>query len=188
MTSQDDPDARRAALAAKRDALYAQQAERTARQRHAEDVANFHRYHGAALEAAGARFELLWDTDTRRGPLTLYPIGFASVNWEFVPHAVVEHGATQAHLAELLASALHALRVTPSTTVIVDWCVSRMPRVALSSADACTHALALLRGGSDTWVYAEDATWLVEVHHDDRVTHADRPGLPGHAGDGWRRG
>ena len=102
MSHQDDPDARRAALAAKRDALYAQQAERTARQQHAEKVAAFHRYHGAALEAAGVRFELLWDTDTRRGPLTLYPIGFASVNWDLVPHAVVEHGATQGHLAELL--------------------------------------------------------------------------------------
>ncbi|KGQ19274.1 hypothetical protein LF41_2920 [Lysobacter dokdonensis DS-58] len=188
MTHQDEPETRRAALAAKRDALYAQQAQRTARQRHAEEVADFHRYHGAALEAAGARFELLWDTDTRRGPLTRYPIGFASVHWSLVPHAVVEHGATQAHLAELLERALHALRVAPASTVIVDWGVSRMPRVVLSSADACTHAIALMRGGSDMWVYAEEGAWLVEVHHDDRVTYADRPGLPEHAGEGWRQG
>lgn len=184
---EEDPGARRAALAAKRDVLFARQAGREAQQQHAEDVAAFHRFHGAALEAAGARFALLWDA-ARRGPLTTYPIGFASIHWALVPHAVSAYGASPEHLKALLEGALHALRIAPETTVIVDWCRSGLPRVALPAADACTHALALMRCSSDTWVYAEGAAWVVEIHHDDRLTYADRPGLPEHAGDGWRPG
>jgi hypothetical protein len=184
---EEDTGARRTALAARRDALFARQAERDAQRKHAEEVAAFHRFHGAALEAAGARFDLRWD-DTRRGPLTTYPIGFASIQWAHVPHAVVEYGASPEHLKALLQDALHAMAIAPETTVIVDWCRSGLPRVALSAADACTHAVALMRCSSDTWVYAEDATWVVEIHHDDKLTYADRPGLPEHAGDGWRPG
>ncbi|WP_213434534.1 MULTISPECIES: hypothetical protein [Lysobacteraceae] len=182
----DDPAARRLDLAAKRDALFAQQAERAAQQRHAEEAAEFHRYHGAALEAAGVRHALHWNTEAARGPLTTYPIGFASIRWDFVPHAVRQQGESPARLKELLEEALRALDVAPTTTVIVDWCVSRRPRVALSAADACAHAIALMACASDTWVYAQGATWVVEIHHDGWVTYADRPGLPEHAGDGWR--
>ena len=171
----DDPAARRLALSAKRDALYARQAERTAQQAHAGEVAAFHRYHGAALEAAGVRHALLWDAETRRGPLATYPMGFSSIRWDRVPHAVGEHFENDARLAALFADALRALQVAPETTVIADWCRSGLPRVALSAADACAQVVALMRCASDMWVYAEDATWVVEIHHDDRLTYADRP-------------
>ncbi|QNP41708.1 hypothetical protein [Lysobacter solisilvae (ex Woo and Kim 2020)] len=187
MSSDDTSAQRHAALLAKREQLYAQQAERMAQQRHAENVAHFERYLGAALAQAGVRHELLWSTETRRGPLTRYPIGFASVRWDRVPHAVSTPGGSDAELKELFDAALAALAIAPATEVIVDWCIVGRPRVALSAADASTHAVALMRHASDMWLYADDAPWLIEVYHEGSVTYAAQPGREEDAGDGWRR-
>jgi hypothetical protein len=185
--STDDQAADRAALLAKRDRLRAQQAERMARQRHAENVARFQRYLGATLARTGVHHELLWDAALRRGPLSRYPIGFASVRWDRVPHAVGTPAGSDADLQQAFDAALGALAIAPATTVIVDWGIAGEPRVALAAADASMHALALMRHGSDMWVYAEDAPWLIEVYHEGSVTYADRPGPEEDAGDGWRR-
>lgn len=186
MATPDDSVSRRQALYARRDELRARQAEHMARQRHDAQVESFHRDHGADLLAAGARFELVWDDDTYRGPLVTYPIGFASIRWDLVPHAVSRYGGTDEALKELFDEALLALAIAPATTVVVDWCRGGFPRVALSAGDASAHAIALMRCSSDMWVYAPGASWVIEVHHDGHLTHADRPGLPEHAGDGWR--
>jgi hypothetical protein len=174
-------------LFAKRDLLRAQQAERMAQQRHAENVARFQRHLGATLAQAGVRHELLWNNAVRRGPLPRYPIGFASVRWDRVPHAVSAPGGSDEQLKQLFDAALGALAIGPATTVIVDWCIDGEPRVALSAADASTHALALMRHASDMWVYAEDAPWLIELYHEGSVTYAALPGREEDAGDGWRR-
>lgn len=187
MSTEDTPASRREALLAKREQLRAQQAQRMAAQRHADDLAAFERQLGAALAQAGTQYELLWDAGERRGPLSRYPIGFASVRWDKVPHAVGAHGATDDGQAALVERALRALAVAPASTVIVDWCRDGLPRVALPAADASRHARALLRHSCDTWIYAEDAQWLVEVYHEGQVTYADRPGAAEDAGDGWRR-
>ena len=187
MNSDDPSNDRRQALLAKRGQLYAQQAQRMAQQRQAENEASFQRHLGAALTAAGVAYELLWARDARRGPLALYPTGFASVRWDRVPHAVSEPGGTDAIHGGLLEQALLALGIAPSATVIIDWCIDGEPRVALSAADATAHALALIQHCSDTWVYADDASWLVEVYHEGSVTYASGPGRAEDAGDGWRR-
>lgn len=186
MTRPDDNGSRRQALYAKRDELRARHAERTAQQAHDAKVANFHLYVGGALEAAGVRYECLWSNDDRRGPLTTYPIGFASIHWDLVPHAVGTSGGNEAWLKDLFDEALVALAIAPGTTVIVDWCRDALPRVALSAADASAHAVDLMRGSADMWVYAPDATWMIEVYHEGKLTYADRPGLPEHAGNRWR--
>ena len=177
---------RRDALLARRDALRARQAERMAQQQHAEQIARFDRHLGAALTQAGVRHEVLWGRQVRKGPLLHYPIGFASVHWDLVPHAVSVYGGSDEALKTLLDDALRALAIAAGATVIVDWGMAGEPRLALSAADASTHAIALMRHGSDMWVYADDAAWLIEVHHEGTLTHAARPGLPEHAGDGWR--
>jgi hypothetical protein len=187
MSTDDTPADRRHALLARRDQLYAEQAQRMASRRQTENEARFQRHLGATLTRAGVRYELLWHHDVRRGPLSRYPIGFASVRWDRVPQAVSEQGGSDAAQATLLVAALLALGIAPSATVIVDWCRDDLPRVALSAADASAHALALLRHGSDTWVYADDAPWLIEVYHEGSVTYARGPGRPEDAGDGWRR-
>jgi hypothetical protein len=187
MSAEDTPAGRRQALLARREQLYAHQAEHMARQRQAEHEARFQRHLGAALAAAGVRHALLWQGDVRRGPLALYPIGFASVRWDRVPHAVTAAGGSDQALAALFEAALRALHVAPSATVIVDWCSEGLPRVALSAADAIAQALPLMWQAADMWVYAEGAPWLVEVYHEGRVTYADHPGRPEDAGDGWRR-
>ena len=187
MNTDEESARRREALLAKRDRLRADQAGRMARQQHAENVARFEQHLGAALRQAGVPHEVLWDGDTRRGPLTQYPIGFASVRWDRVPHAVSAQGASDEGLKELFDAALHALGLSPTATVIVDWARGDMPRVALSAAHASTRALTLMRQSSDMWVYAEDASWLIEIYHEGSVTYADRPGQAEDAGDGWRR-
>src|SRR5688500_2489687 len=101
MNSDDTPAHRRKVLLARREQLRAQQAERLAQQRQADNAVRFQRHLGAALEQAGVRHELLWDTGVRRGPLTRYPIGFASVRWDRVPHAVTTQGGTDAIAKEL---------------------------------------------------------------------------------------
>ncbi|WP_372016431.1 hypothetical protein [Pseudoxanthomonas sp. 10H] len=186
MNSGDTPADRRQALLAKRGQLHAQQAERMAQQRHAGNVARFERYLGAELARAGVAHEALWDRGVRPGPLARYPIGFASVRWDRVPDAVSVQGGSDALLKALLDAALHALAVAPASTVIVDWGIADSPRLALAAADVSTHGLALMRHGSDMWVYAADADWLVEVYHEGTVTHAARPGREEDAGDGWR--
>ena len=183
-TDDDDSAKRRDALRAKRDRLYAEQAERTAQQRHAQDEARFQRYLGDPLQHAGIAYEVLWDDTHRRGPLTQYPIGFASVRWDRVPHAVSVQCGSDEDAKDAFGQALHALHIAPSTTVIVDWAIGGEPRLALSAADAATHALALIRHAADTWVYAEGATWLIEVYHEGSVTYAERPGDAEDAGDG----
>lgn len=185
--STDDAPSRRDTLFAKRERLRAEQAERMAEQRHAENVARFQRYLGAALEQAGVAHAVLWDEDTWRGPLSQYPIGFASVRWDRVPHAVSAQGGSDEELKELFDDALLALGLAPTATVIVDWARTGEPRLALSAADVSIHALALMRHSSDMWVYAEGAAWLIEIYHEGSVTYADRPGRPEDAGDGWRR-
>jgi hypothetical protein len=187
MTIDEESARRREELLAKRDRLRADQAGRMARQQHAEKAARFEQHLGAALRQAGVRHEVLWDGDARRGPLTQYPIGFASVRWDRVPHAVSARGASDEELKELFDVALQALGLAPTATVIVDWARGDMPRVALSVADSSTHALTLIRQASDMWVYADDAPWLIEVYHEGSVTYADRPGQAEDAGDGWRR-
>lgn len=186
MTTEDKPADRREALRAKRKILLAQQAERMAQARHAENAARFHRYLGTALERAGVHHELLWRDDMRRSPLAAYPIGFASIRWDHVPHAVSAHGGSEEDMKILFAEALRVLGVGPHTQVIVDWCIDGEPRVALAAGDASAHAIALMRHASDMWVYAEAAPWVIEIHHDGTLTFAERPGLPEHAGDGWR--
>lgn len=187
MSSDDTPADRRAILLAKRDVLRAQQAERMAQRQRAENAARFQRHLGAMLQQANVRHEVLWDADAHRGPLTLYPIGFASVRWERVPHAVSAYSGSDEDSRGLLVEALRALALTATDTVIVDWAIQGVPRVALCVADAITHALALIQHSSDMWVYADDTTWLIEVYHEGRVTYAQRPGRPEDAGDGWRR-
>lgn len=187
MSTDEESARRREALFARRDRLRAEQAERMAQQRHAENVARFQRHLGAALQRAGVPHELLWDAAARRGPLAQYPIGFASVRWDRVPHAVSAQRGSDEGLKELFDEALRALGLAPAATVIVDWAREGVPRVALSVADASTHALALMRHACDMWVYAEDAPWLIEVYHEGSVTYADRPGRAEDAGDGWRR-
>jgi hypothetical protein len=185
MSSEAEP--RRRALHAKREALRAQQAGRMAQQQRAQEMAAFQRHTGGALQAAGVHCELLWPEDTgRRGPLPTYPIGLASIHWPLVPAAVSAYGGTGNALKALFDEALRALQIAPATTVIADWCIGGMPRVALSAADASTHAIALMHASSDLWVYAADATWVIEVYHEGTLTYADRPGSPEHAGDGWR--
>lgn len=188
MTAEKTPAERREALRAKRETLRAQQAERMVQARHAEDAARFQRYLGAALEQAGVRHELLWRDDTRKGLLTTYPIGFASIRWDLVPHAVSTHGGTDEGMKALFDEALRALGIASHTPVIIDWCIQGLPRVVLSAGDASTHAVTLMRHSSDTWVYAEAeaAPWVIEIYHEGVLTYADRPGLPEHAGDGWR--
>lgn len=186
-TDDDTRDARRAALYAKREQLRAGQAARMAQQEQAGHVANFEHWLGAALDQAGVRHEVLWDDGVRLGPLTLYPIGFASVQWDRVPHAVAEEGYTDAGQKRLLDEALRALALAPTATVIVDWAEHGKPRLALAVADVSAHGLMLIQHGHDMWVYADDAAWLIEVYHEGAVTYADRPGRPEHAGDGWRR-
>lgn len=186
MTTDDTPADRREALLAKRDALREQQAQRMAQQRHAENAAHFHRHLGAMLEQARVPHELLWRKDTRKGPLTTYPIGFASIRWDRVPHAVGTYGGTDEQMKVLFDEALRALRIAPDTTVIIDWCIDGLPRVALSARDASTHAIALMRHSSDMWVYAEDAPWVIEAYHEGMLTYAQGPGRPEDAGDGWR--
>lgn len=186
MSTHDIPADRHQELLAKREQLRAAQAERTAQREQADKEARFARHLGAALAAAGVRHELLWQRDVRRGPLTSYPIGLASVRWDRVPHAVTREGGYDEGQKALLVAALLALRIAPSAQVIVDWCVDSEPRVVLSAADAATQALALIRNGADTWVYAEDAPWLIEVYHEGSVTYASGPGRPEDAGDGWR--
>jgi hypothetical protein len=187
MSTDDPPADRRETLFAKREQLRATQAERMAQRRQADIEARFARYLGAALAAAGVRHELLWQRDTRRGPLASYPIGFASVRWDRVPHAVTGEGGHGEGQAALFGAALLALGIAPSTSVIVDWGVDGQPRVVLSAADASTHALALMRNGADMWVYADDAPWLIEIYHEGSVTYASGPGQPEDAGDGWRQ-
>lgn len=186
MTTDDTPAHRREALRAKREALRARQAERMAQQRHAENAARFHRRLGTALAQAGVPHELLWRDDTRKGPLATYPIGFASIRWDRVPHAVGAYGGSDEQLKVLFDEALRAMAIAPDTTVIVDWCVDGLPRVALSASDASIHAIDLMRCSSDMWVYAEETAWVIEVYHEGTLTYAEHPGLPEHAGDGWR--
>ena len=187
MNTDDTANDRRQALFAKRAQLHAQQAQRMAQRRQAENEASFQRHLGAALTAAGVRYELLWARDVRRGPLALYPAGFASVRWDRVPHAVSAQGGTDTMAKALLDAALRALVIDPSSTVIVDWGIEAVPRVALSAADLSAQALALIQHSSDVWVYAEHAPWLIEVYHEACVTYASGPGRPEDAGDGWRR-
>jgi hypothetical protein len=187
MANDDTPADRRQALLARREQLYAEQAQRMAQRRQAEDEACFERYLGAALTQAGVRFALRWEDEAPRGPLARYPIGFASVHWDRVPHAVSALGGCDEERKELFDAALLALDIAPSSTVIVDWCRAGLPRVALAAADASTQAVALMQHSCDTWVYAEDAPWLVELHHEGDVTYASGPGRPEDAGDGWRR-
>jgi hypothetical protein len=176
---------RREELLAKRDSLRAEQALRMARRQREEEVDAFHRGRGAVLDAAGVRYGLLWPEDERVGPLTAYPIGFASVRWDLVPHAVRVAVGTDNWIRQHFEEALLALGVAPDTELILDWCVGGTPRVRLRAADLCTHAVELLR--SEAWVYEPTGTWLVEMHHDGILSHADGPGKPEHAGDGWRR-
>lgn len=187
MSTDDTPADRRQALLARREQLYAQQARRMAQKQQAEDEASFQRYLGAELTSAGVRFELRWADDAPRGPMARYPIGFASVHWGRVPHAVSVQGGSDDERKDLLDAALCALGIGSSTRVTVDWCRSGLPRVVLSAADASAHALALMQHASDMWVYAQDAPWLIEIYHEGSVTYADRPGRPEDAGDGWRR-
>ena len=188
MTSDDTPAARREALLAKRELLREQQAQRMAAQRHADNVARFERYLGAGLAAAGVQHEVLWDGAVRRGPLARYPIGFASVRWDRVPEAVTAHGGSDDELSTLFDAALQALAVARTTTVLLEWCIDGLPRVALAAVDASAHALVLMRHAADMWVYADDADWLVEIYHEGQVTYAARPGRAEDAGDGWRHG
>lgn len=187
MSTDDTPAGRRQALLARREQLYAQQAQRMAQKQQAEDEATFQRYLGAELASAGVRFELRWADDAPRGPLARYPIGFASVRWDHVPHAVSVPGGCDEERRALFDAALLALGIAPSATVIVDWCRVGLPRVAMSAADASAHALALMQHACDMWVYADDAPWLIEVYHEGEVTYATGPGRPEDAGDGWRR-
>lgn len=185
--SNDDTAARRALLRAKRDRLLAEQAARTAVREHAKRVAHFERWLGATLDQAGVRYEALWDAVVRPSPLTRYPIGFASVRWDRVPHAVSAERYTDAGQKALLDQALCALGLAPTDTVIVDWLQRGEPRLALSVADVSAHGLALIQHGSDIWVYADRAAWLIEVYHEGTVSYADRPGSLEDAGDGWRK-
>ena len=182
-----DPESRRLALYAKREALRAQQAERMAQQQRAEEIAAFQRHTGGALQAAGVHYEMLWpEHPGRRGPLPTYPIGLASIHWPLVPTAVSAYGGTANASKALFDEALRALQIAPATIVTADWCIGGMPRIALSAADASTHAITLMHASSDLWVYAADASWVIEVYHEGTLTYADRPGSPEHAGDGWR--
>lgn len=183
----DTSAARRAALLAKREQLRAQQAEHMARQRQADDVARFERALGTTLADAGVAFDVLWQRDVPIGPLSRYPIGFASVRWDRVPEAMCLQGGSDEALREAFVDALGALAIAPDTRVIVDWCIGGQPRVALSATDAATHAVALMQQAADTWVYAEGAAWLIEIYHEGQVHYAAQPGAEDDAGDGWRR-
>lgn len=187
LTTDDPITARQAALYAKRDRLRAEQAARTAQRAYGEHVARFERWLGAALDQAGVHYEALWDDTVRPSPLALYPIGFASVRWDRVPQAVSAEGHTDAGQKALLDEAMRALGLAPTDTVILDWLRQGEPRVALSVADASAHGLALIQHGPDMWVYADHATWLIEIYHEGTVSYAVQPGAPEHAGDGWRR-
>jgi hypothetical protein len=175
---------RRAHLLAARERLYGEQAAHAARLKRQQELADFLSGRGEGLRSAGIAFQLLWpEDDALKGPLTTYPIGFASVHWDLVPHASWDM-TLPAYLRHHLQAAFSALGVEPATRIIVDLCVGGEPRVLLQAGDFLTHAPDL--AGFDTWIYDPLDTWLIEIYHDGTLTYASHPGNPEHAGDKWR--
>jgi len=173
MTAPEDSDALQHALQAKRESLLARQAEQRRQQQRVEAQAAFARWHGDFLEQSGVRHVAHWDPPAR-SPLARYPIGFASVDWDRVSGAVRSGVAGGNGIAPLVDAAFAALAVPASCEVLVDWGVSSMPWLAMSAVDIATHAAELSQWSSDLWIYDPLATWLIEVHHDGRVTYAPR--------------
>jgi hypothetical protein len=176
---------RRAYLLARRDTLRAEQEQRAASQRRADELSAFMNWYGAELDRAGAQYEIIWPEEMGvRKTYTLYPVGFASIKWELVPHARQRMVVRDQHLRGEFDAASTELGLSPDTMVVVDWAVGGHPRIRLRLSDLSAHAVHLLR--TEAWVYDPGGVWLIELHHDGWLNYADRPGLPEHAGAGWR--
>lgn len=156
-----------------------------ATKRREDEIAEFIDRYGGKLDDAGVQYEMIWSEKTQV-PKTyvLYPIGFASVHWELVPHARKRFVALDHYLRQEFDEAVSELGLSPDAKVVVDWGLGGLPRIRLRLADVSEHAVHLLR--SEAWVYDPDGIWLIERYHEGDLTYAARPGRPDHAGDGWR--
>jgi len=176
---------RRAYLLTKRGTLRAEQEQRIATKRRDDEIGQFIDRYGGKLNDAGVQYEMVWSEQTQvLKTYVLYPIGFASVHWELVPHARRRFVELNHYLRREFDDAVSELGLSPDTKVVVDWCVGGLPRIRLRLADVSEHAVHLLH--SEAWVYDPDGIWLIERYHEGDLTYAERPGRPEHAGDGWR--
>jgi hypothetical protein len=174
MTAPEGSDAAHQSKVARRELLLARQAEQRRQQQHDDAVDAFARWHGAYLQQAGVRHAVHWDPPAR-SPLSGYPIGFASVDWDRVPEAIRSDIADEGEIGPLVAAALSALAVAQSRELWIDWGVSTMPWLAMAASDVPSHATELSRWSSDLWIYDPKATWLIEILHDGQFAYAPDP-------------
>jgi hypothetical protein len=171
MTEPEDSDALRQA---RRELLLARHAEKQRQQQRKDAMDAFACWHGAYLQQSGVRHAVHWDRPAR-SPLSRYPIGFASVDWDLVPEAIRSGIADEDEIGPLVAGALSALAVARSCEPWIDWGVSTMPWLAMAASDLPAHAIELSRWSSDLWIYDPEATWLIEIRHDGQFAYAPGP-------------
>lgn len=161
---------------ARRQALLARQAERAAQRERDRVVADFERWHVPYLREAGIDAALAWPwEDPPAGPLGDYPFAVSGIRWSAVPGATDRpcHDASEAGPA--LAAAFAALGIPATQPVHLRWDGGAMPQLVLPAAQAVRHLGEFGSWSSDLWVFDPDASWIVELYHEGRLSFAAAP-------------
>lgn len=146
--------------------------ERLAREERQRRIDSF--LHG--LREAGAEFEAK-DTHGLSGYslLAAFPAAFINISWSQVPDCWELSCFSDEQRADAFVRALGYNNVSDaSTELVIEWPTGPV-QVRMRFAEVVKHALVLLGMDMDTWCWRPGHRWLVEVHHDDRVSWGDAP-------------
>lgn len=132
------------------------------------------------LEAAGASFH--WqDKHGQQGnsPLALFPACFLTIDWSAVPGAQELNWYFNEDRATAFLEALALNGVTdPSSPLVFEWVCGADVQVHMDLSEVRRHVDVLLSMDMDTWCWRPGHQWVIEVHHDHRISWGEAPRPP----------
>lgn len=129
------------------------------------------------LQAAGARFNWM-DKHGQEGnsPLALFPACFLTIDWSGVPGAKQLDWYLDKDRAATFLKALALNGVTdPKSPLVFEWVCGADVQVQMDLSEVRRHAHVLLSMDMDTWCWRPGHQWVIEVHHDHRISWGEAP-------------